>query len=202
MSRVSNLLAASVVVLLVAACGSSAVSPSEGGPDATDPPAATQPGGATPGTNATDPPEASDPPVATPGSGGGGGGSTDLAPAIPDGTALNGTATAEVSGDRSFTFQASGTGFVDGGFASVLYLDAAAGGSIQVTISGVEGSAGIAITSETFATGGAAGEDCEVTLSRNDPSGIEGEFRCSDLPAIEGATSLTVDARGTFSMQP
>jgi hypothetical protein len=203
---VRALLAVALLGAAMGGCGSSAGSAAPTGSEAaaTDPPAqasatasAPAPGPSEPAP--TVPPEASEP-AETPAGGDGGGGSNGISAVTVEGQLSRGTASVDVTGDVTFSVEATGTGFSTGGFASMVYIGEG-GASIQLAISAEAGSAGVAVTRGALATGGSFGTDCDITLSRNDGTGIAGDFSCADLPAIEGAVSKTVSLTGQFVME-
>jgi hypothetical protein len=126
-----------------------------------------------------------------------GGGSTDI-PSIAAGTFKAATAHLEMSGDRSGSMDAEGTAMAVPDFTLLTFVGTKNDGTLQIAFGGADGSV---VTAQlgTTATAGNIGSECNVGLSRNDATGVTGEFSCPNLEAIDGATVVTVAIQGTFS---
>jgi hypothetical protein len=162
------------IAAIVAACGSPAAS--GGGPTATTPPEVTQP----PATN---------------GGGGGGGG----------GGGANGSVTYKISGD----YAASGelpyvpvvSSFSNGGWTATFANEDA---EQLIQINSVGGTLVIAYGDGKVAIVGTGASGCTINVTRNDSSGLAGDFRCPGVTGVNAATtaSITVDFSGAFDGHP
>lgn len=160
-------------------------------------------GGATPAPDATRDPgggQPTEPPSETqdPGSGGGGGGGGEV-PTIVGGTFTKGSAKIELSGDVSANAElALGLGY--GAAGSVVLQFAGDPWFLQIAFS-PDGN-GFALTGPAVVGGEATDGFCEMSVSRNEASALEGEIRCDGTAGIEGTTVHDdVDVKITFNVQ-
>jgi hypothetical protein len=186
-------LAFAAVVAVVGACGGSSGSAA---PKATAADAGSQPApsAATKGGGSDDS-----------GAGDGSSGGDASIPKIGDATYKSGTANVKITGEKSLDLTgkiAEGGALTIGGTTVLQYALPSDGGFIQISFLQDDSSSGsgIAVTDGDFVTSGAWGEDCDVTLSRNDGSGIAGDFRCKGLTGADTklAKAYKIDMEGSF----
>ena len=171
-----------LLAFLVSACGGNAGSSSAPSVDG--------------GTQAS---EAATSPEASAGGGGGGVGITGLKP-VEDGNFPSAKAHIEITGDRTATVDATGNGFAGGGVAVLTFIDSANSSLTTIGLSTVD-EVGLAVQIGTVATAVNWGQGCTATITRQDATGISGEFTCQDVPGIDTADALTLSLKGTFSAE-
>jgi hypothetical protein len=168
---------------MIAACGGSALPAADVSPTASG--AATA--SATPSASA-----------------GGGGGTSAGIPTIADGAYRSGRTHLEISGGKSDTVDASGAGGFTQSNTTVLVLPSADNKKI-VTLSFLaptESDRGaVAVTTSEYSFVGEWGKECQVRFTRNDASGLSGEFSCRDAPGVAVLTDVMVNVTGTFSVE-
>jgi hypothetical protein len=177
-----QLLLVTTVLVVVSACGGGAGSSSA------------------PSVDGSQPSEAATSPDASSGGGSGGGaGITGLKP-VEDGNFTSGQLHVEMTGDRTATVDATGNGFAGGGVAVLTFVDSANTSLTTIGFSTVE-EVGLAVQIGTVATAVNWGDGCTATITRQDATGISGEFTCQDVPGIDTADALTLSLQGTFSAE-
>jgi hypothetical protein len=178
-----------LAVLVFAACGSS--DGGGGGGESAEPSAAASEG--TP----VDSPEPSDAEPSQDGDGGGGG---DF-PEVADGTFGTGTMRVEISGghDATTDIEAAGVATAGGIFMSGASTD---GATAQVVWSKAEGSGGVAYNDAEVVTAVDMVEQCELDVTKNDGSGLDGVVECKGVEALVngGTTSTTIDLKIEFAL--
>jgi hypothetical protein len=137
--------------------------------------------------------------------GGGSSGGDASIPKIGDASYKSGTANVKISGEKSLDLQGeiSENGALTIGGATVLqYALPTEGGFIQISFLQDESStSGIALADGDFILAGTWGEDCDVKVTRNDGSGLAGDFVCKGLTGADSklAKAYQVDMTGSFS---
>ena len=177
------LLVTTLLAVLVSACGGNAGSSAAPSVD----------GGTQPSEAATSPDTSSG------GGGGAGAGIVGLKP-IEDGTYTSAKVHVEMSGDRSATNDATGNGFAGSGVAVLTFADSANSSLITIGLSTVE-AVGIAVQIGTVATAVNWGGGCTATITRQDATGLSGEFTCQDVDGVDGVQALKLSLKGTFSAE-
>lgn len=136
-------------------------------------------------------------------------------PISPGQRYTSGTATAEVTGGRTESFEAAldpeaqDPGFYDEDFVAV--FTAENGWHLRFSFTPV----GVGPTEDDFVEVGIPGggisdpefyydrfEECETTLTQFDSAGVAGTYTCIDLPNAEEPDTQTIDVQGTFSVTP
>ena len=178
-----------LVAALVAACGSSGGTSQPTRATSTSAPQPTQAGGG-----------ATLAPISTPAGGGGGGVGSNGVPTIVDGAYPTGTVHVEITGDQTITVDAVGGGAGVNGAVILNYARAADGYAISFSLLKDEDS-GWAMTSANLILGGTWGQDCDIKITRNDGSGLSGEFSCQGVDGIDGTgqKSYRLNVKGNFT---
>jgi hypothetical protein len=189
MRRLQRLLVIPATIL-IAACAAS-TSPTAGGATATSG-GTTSTGGTTSSGGTTS-----------------GGGTAVSMPTIADGAFKSGTTHVEISGGRNETFDVSTGGDVTTGGTTLLVF-ASSDNQRVVQMSFLppgEADPGIFTTATTSGTavGGALsgtwGKECQVKFTRNNASGLSGEFTCKDAAGLSGLVTMNANVKGTFSVE-
>lgn len=182
------LLALVSVTLMIAACGGSA-SPTT-----------------TVSTTATGAPTSGNAAPATP-VGGGGGGTAGI-PTIADGVYKSGTARVELSGPRTETLDVGlGTGITTGGNTVLAFASSDSQRVVQLSFLAAGSPDPGAVTVTTLnptalsTTAGTWGKECQIKITRNNASGLSGEFSCTDAAAVAGAIVTKSSFKGTFAVE-
>jgi hypothetical protein len=139
---------------------------------------------------------------------GGGGGANAGIPTIADGAYKSGTAHVEVSGGRTDTFDGSAAGGITSGGNTILVFSSTDNQKV-VQISflapGQTGAGGVSVSTNVggsvFSTGGGWGSECQIKVTRNNASGVSGEFTCQDAPGIAGVVGGKFNIKGTFAVE-
>jgi hypothetical protein len=179
-----------LAVMVLAACGSA--DDGGGGGESAEPSTAASaaPSEGTP----ADSPEPSD---AEPSQDGGGGGDF---PEVADGNFATGTMRVEIRGghDTTTDLDASGLPVAGGVFIS----GGSTAASAQIAWSKAEGNGGVSYTDAEVATAADIVEQCELDISKNDASGLDGVIECKGIEALVngGLTTATIDLKVEFKM--
>ena len=189
MRRVSGIATVALAALL-ASCGGSSSPTTQAGDVAT--PAATNAATGDTGNN-TEPTEA-------PAAG-------NAAPVkIADANYSSGMAHVEITGGQKLTFDGQlviGVSFTNTGTTVITYQGGAGNDTVAFAISSNPDTpdAGLtfSLSTTTWVTGGDRTSGCVIDLTRNDASGLEGQFTCRGMQAIAGSGVSTVDVTATFS---
>jgi hypothetical protein len=191
------LLALIPVTILIVACGGSAT------PAANAP--LTSAGGGVPNASATGGGGATGAPTNPPG---GGGGANAGIPTIADGTYASGTAHVEISGGRNDTFDVdAASGITAGGNTILAFTGADNQKVVQLSFlapgQGTPGGLSVAtnVSNAVFAMAGTWGGECQVKITRNNSSGLSGEFSCKDAPGLAGVIGGKFNIKGTFAAE-
>lgn len=185
-----------LAILTLAACGASEGGGGSGG--VSEPSVAASEGAPSAAPSEGEPVDSPEPSATD--SGGGTGGSGDF-PEVADGIFDTGTMRVEISGGHDATTDVEASGVATGG--GVFISGAGADGvAAQVVWSNAEGSGGAAYTDAKVATAADMVEQCELDVSKNDGSGLEGVVECKGIEALVngGLTSTTIDLRIEFAV--
>jgi hypothetical protein len=178
-----------LVSLSVAACGGAggSAAPSQGGGASSEPSQAAEPSEG--GGSSSEP---------QPSTGGGGGG--DL-PEVGDITLQDGTLLVRVSGGASVAVEIPGSGFVMGGNVMLTGVADDGTANAQIVWSPSEGAGGLSFSKGDFATAADLVEQCSITLTKNDPTGLAGIVECKGIEAVTngGLSVVTIDLRIEFA---
>jgi hypothetical protein len=142
-----------------------------------------------------------------PGGGGGGGAANAGLPTIADGAYKSGTTHIELSGGRNETFDVGvGSGITSAGNTILGFTSADNTKVVQMSfLAPGQGAGALSVStnvaSTVFSTAGAWGQECQVKITRNNASGLSGEFSCKDAPGVSGLTALKINVKGTFSVE-
>jgi hypothetical protein len=139
---------------------------------------------------------------------GGGGGANAGIPTIADGTYTSGTAHVEISGGRNDTFDVdSASGVTAGGNTILAFTGADNQKVVQLSFlapgQGTSGGLSVAtnVSNAVFATAGTWGGECQVRITRNNASGLSGEFSCKDANGLAGVIGGKFNIKGTFAAE-
>lgn len=123
---------------------------------------------------------------------------------IADTNYNTGSAQVEVSGGRQLAFDGQllpGLSMTTSGTTLLMYPGGEAGGSVFTISNGPDTGLGFTLQAPDITTGGDATSGCTIELTRNDTSGLAGQFDCRGLLSVS-ADMPTIDVRGTFSAEP
>jgi hypothetical protein len=137
---------------------------------------------------------------------GSGGGASAGIPTIADGQYKSGTTHVELSGGRSDTFDLRlATGITSGGDSLFAFTSADNQKIVRITFlaPGSSDTGTVSVTSlvapNLLTVGGTWGQECQIKITRNNGSGLSGEFSCKDAPSVTGTALSKADLKGTFS---
>lgn len=122
-------------------------------------------------------------------------------PKIADGTYKEGTATVEVSGEDEANFDSLTIGQTDGGVTLLSFMGA--GGNLTIGFGPGADDSSVSAGLAGLSVGGSFGKECGVQFSKNDSSGLAGEFTCTKAPAVDSGSGKLGerDLKGTFSVE-
>lgn len=141
---------------------------------------------------------------------GGGGAANANIPTIADGAYKSGAAHVELSGGKNETLDVAAGGGVTSLGNTILQFGSTDGQRIvQLSFlapgqSG-SGSGGVSVSenvsNSVFSTAGTWGGECQIKITRNNASGLSGEFSCTDAPGISGVVGGKFNIKGTFAAE-
>ncbi len=123
-------------------------------------------------------------------------------PVIEEATYASGSAHVEVSGGKSATFDADllggGLSITAAGTTLLMYPSTSGDGQLFSIASAPDVGLAFTLTAEGIVTAGDRDNGCVIELSKNDSTGLAGQFDCHDLQTVGGDFSK-VNVRATFS---
>jgi hypothetical protein len=133
------------------------------------------------------------------------GGGTVQAVTIADANYTTGSAHVEVSGGKQATLDSQlipGVSMTTEGTTLLMYAAGEGENASVFSISnGVDTGLAFTLSAQGIVTAGDGSTGCAIELTKNDGSGVEGQFTCRGMQTV-GLDMTAVDVSGTFSAAP